>query len=715
ARVNAPLLVTAPPDWYCSSGAMFEIRSQKRGEFDFYDEMMDRGIDEYFQARDENHWYGLMNFGDTPGGRPYSWRNIEYDCQHGLFTQYFRTGDRRFFIAGEQAARHNADVDVVHHAAGQKCGPGGPRRVGEAWVHSMGHTGGYYPYDYKGMTVYSSGYCENEGHMWNQGNLEYWMLTGDEQVHRSAMQLGDWLAGPDTVDFGYGNARVPGWMGIIAMSTYFATCDDYYLNAMRLIYEEVQDKGDKKYGLWVHKLGGGHCRCEVKHYGEAGFMAGVLMTALKYFYYATGDEEVARRIVKIADFITDTMWVPERNAFRYTSCPKTGASPILTMITANGQAFAANYAHDEKLMQIMRGAFIEGLMQFERRGAGAQIMYGLPICSAPMAMYEIGRFPGPSLRERIYAAHNAALNPAARPTPGLIPNPDFEETGDGWRTRRDLVYERTDEVAHTGRWSARASGHIQDQGEYLVTWYSCGPPWEIQSLQPGGKYRIQLWLRVDHIGEGIPAPTPRVAFRSHNKTRGNVNLTAYDLSRLKQWQMLEAEFEVPEGTDAIYIAVSTMTKQPQDDVLMYLDDIAIVPADTPRRDVYVYPAASGEEAALSGDLTLTTDEFHKAWQAVSSPKGGGGSAVFTLNVPIADDYRFFLRAKAPKADATVSVSVDGRQVGTFDINRTLNYRWLELSELLHLEAGAHEVTVTWPKGSVAVVQKLCLTNEPRIE
>lgn len=711
ARVNAPLLVSAPPRWYCDSGALHGIASSKPGESALWDEIMAQGIDDYFATQDANRWYGLMNFGDCPGGRSYSWANIEYDRQHGLFTQYFRTGDRRFFVAGEQCARHNADVDIVHHAAGQVAGPGGPRRVGQAWVHCMGHTGGYYPHNYLNMDLYASGYCENEGHMWAQGNWEYWLLTGDEQVRRAAQQLADWACGPDTVNFDYGNARVPGWMGIIAMSSYFATEDEYYLNGMRLMYETVQKMGDEKYGLWIHQLGGGHCDCDPPHYGEAGFMAGVLMTALKYLYLATGDDEVAQRIVKIAHFIVDTMWVPETGEFRYTSCPKTAKGALLMTLMANGMAFAANYADDDHLRAIVREGLARAILAVEGGGAGRQIAYGLPIASMPMALYEVGRFPGPSLAPYLEALRSVGASPAARPVPALVPNPDFEQTGDGWRTRPELSYEIQGEVVHTGRAAARAAGLIENQGEYLVTWYDCGPPWEIQSLVPGQRYRAQLWLRVDRVGAGVPAPTPRVAFRSHNRTRSSVDLSAYDMSRVGQWQLLEGEFTVPEGTESIYIAVSTKTAVRQEDVLMYLDDIAIVPASAPRREVYVYAVGSAQGAALSGALALAQDELNRTWQTITSPEGRSGAASFTITTPLADQYRVVLCAKSPEQPSQLRVAVDGRDVGQVQLEGSLGYQWLALEGLVELGAGAHELTVTWPAGCKAVVHKVCLTNE----
>ncbi|NOZ21012.1 MAG: hypothetical protein GXP25_07975 [Planctomycetes bacterium] len=712
ARVNSPLLVTANPKWYCKSGALFGIASDDPKEFAMYDKIMSDGIDQYFDLRKARHWYGLMNFGDTEGGRSHSWRNIEYDTPHGLFTQYFRTGDRRFFVAAEQASRHNADVDVVHYAAGQVAGPGPGRRVGQAWVHCMGHTGGYYPYNHLGMTLYATGYCTNRGHMWNQGNLEYYFLTGDRQVHRSAMQLGGWVCGWNTTEFSYGNARVPGWMGIIAMSTYFATYDEFYLNGMRLMYEEVKAKGDPKYGLWIHKLGGGHCRCQEKHHGEAGFMAGVLMTALKYFYLATGDREVAERIVKIANYLVDHMWVPEEGAFHYTTCPNTGVSPILSLIEANGLAFAANYSHDKRLMDVTREAFINGLIAFKKGGPGNGICYGLPICSAPMAMYEISKFPGPKLNEVYDLMERAALNPARRPVPALMPNPDFEEDTRGWTVRGDLKLSRNTDAPHTGRASAMASGEIKGQNEYFVTRYACGPPWEITWLERGKTYRMQLWLRVDRIGEGVPGPRPRVAMRAKGRTQGAFYTNRYDLTGRGAWQLLQTEFTVPDYYDALYIAVSTDSREEQKDVLMYMDDVTIVPVNTPKRETYVYPACYATDAKLTGGLALVDDKMQRGWKAVGSPKGRAGTARFPVEIPLSDTYRIFARAKSPEGEAALEVTVDGKPAGTFRIAKSATYNWLELSGVcLSFEAGRHVVSFSFGAGQSVVLQKICLTNE----
>jgi len=570
------------------------------------------------------------------------------------------------------------------------------------------------------MGLYATGYCTNRGHMWNQGNLEYYLLTGDRQVHRSAMQLADWVCGWNVIDFSYGNARVPGWMGIIAMATYFATYDEYYLNGMRLMYQEVCEKGDEKHGLWIHKLGGGHCRCEQKHDGEAGFMAGVLMTALKYFYLATGDREVAERIVKIARYQVDCLYEPSKGAFRYTSCPKTGVSPILTLIMANGLGFAANYSGDQRLARVTREAFVNGLIAFQQRGPGSGICYGLPICSAAMAMHEIARLPGPALSERYETMVAAALNPARRAVPALVPNPDFEEHTDGWVVRGALKLSRSTDVAHSGRASAMATGGFKGQNEYFVTRYECRPPWEITWLERGKAYRLQLWLRVDKIGPGVPGPRPRITMRSRGRSRHGFYTNRYNLSQLGTWQLLQVDFTVPDYYDALYIAVSTDSKAEQKDILMYLDDVTIVPVGTPRRDTYVYPASDATEAELSGGLKLVTDSMQRDWQTIVSPNGEPGAARFTIDAPYADSYRLLARVKSPQGAASLAVSIDGTRAGILPIDRSTNYKWVRLapstgSGATELARGKHTVTVAFPDGAGPAVQKVCLTNEAPLQ
>ncbi len=719
-RVNEPLLVKASPDWYLGSGALPGLTAQNAPDFPAYDEMLRDDADGYLALREENDWYGLMNFGDWWGERGGNWGNIEYDLQNAMLTQYFRTADKRFFDIAEQAARHNADVDVVHFAAGQKAGPGSARRVGQAWVHCMGHTGGYYPHDYMGMSIYAQGYAENEGHMWNQGNFAYWLLTGDEQVHRAALQLGDWLAGPDTIDFGYGNARVPGWMGIIAMSSYFATEDPYYLNAMHLIYEEVQEKGDPQAGLWVHKLSPGHCNCEVPHYGEAGFMAGVLMTSLKYYYLATGDEEIAQRINNIAHWLVENLYEPKSGNFRYTACPKTSIASTSPLIMANGLAFAANVSRDRNLMRVAQETFLRGMIASSTSASGKSLAY--TTCSAPFALDEMARFSGPSLAEDYARNAEAARDTTRGNLPSIVPNPDFEQNTDGWVARPGLKLTHNTEIHHSGSGAARISGRSNKQNEYIVTRYSTGPPWEILTLKPGEKMRLLLWLRIDQISEGAPAPTAHLSTRSKGRTRQSFRTGPYDLTRLGEWQLLQTEFTVPAATDAAYIAVATRTKEPVEATL-YLDDVNVVPADTPtQRDTYLWSLVKAKDAKRGGAAELMEENLLDGWKVLATEKSAKtGTATFTVTVPDSASYPIRLQVRNPDNDsdeagsaAPLQVIIDGGEPIKLDVASS-SWKWFSLPAEQTLDAGEHEIEIRFPENSgvqlhSALVGGLALEN-----
>ena len=60
------------------------------------------------------------------------------------------------------------------------------------WLHSVGHTGGYYenapwPID----RVYQTGYSINFGHVWVSGDLDYYHLTGDRRAREVAIEIAD--------------------------------------------------------------------------------------------------------------------------------------------------------------------------------------------------------------------------------------------------------------------------------------------------------------------------------------------------------------------------------------------------------------------------------------------------------------------------------------------------------------------------------------------
>ncbi|MGE5531507.1 MAG: carbohydrate binding domain-containing protein, partial [Bacteroidota bacterium] len=492
--------------------------------------------------------------------------------------------------------------------------------------------------------------------------------------------------------------------------------DPYYLNAADIMLTKVHEKAQAtrpEYGLLFHVLPPGHCDCVgEKHSGEAGFMAGVLMTAMKRFYEETGREQVADDIVGIAHFVRDTLWEPQERNFRYTSCPKTTISSTSGGIIDEGLAFAANRTNDEELREIVRATFAASMMGLKASGGGGKSA-GYLIHSMPAAMVEIDKFSGPSFDLAYEALLKESRSPALASLPTIMPNPDFEEGVTGWNCRTGFKVEPSTDVFHGGRMAARVSGTGKGQNEYLVTRYECGPPWEIMSLQPGKKYRLSAWLRVDEITPGTPAPNLRCAMRGNGRTRDAFQTTAYDLGKLGTWQRLTADFTAPDYTTSAYVAVNMNTKE-QVAVVMYVDDINLTSADAAEISQYSYPSLSADKAELGAGLTLTKHRLTPQWQMLTRSGAQAGQAVFPITVEVAGDYAIFARGRG-KGNA--QLTCDGKPAGALQATEE-NWQWLRAQQasgqpvMVHLEAGNHKIGLLLPQADNRLsVQKIVLSND----
>ncbi|MEN6402694.1 MAG: carbohydrate binding domain-containing protein [Armatimonadia bacterium] len=702
--------MTCQPAYYEQVQTAGHNLSTRPADFAMFDQILSTGIDSYLKQRDLDREYGLMNYGDWWGERRLNWGNIEYDLQVGMLQEYLRTGDLRFLYMGEASSRHNTEIDTIHWAPEPTRPPNQSYEPfpGEVWVHCMGHTGGYYPRNYKDMEVYSLGYATNRGHMWVGGNFLYGMLSGDPLVLDSARLSADWMSGPNCNNFDFGNAREPGWMGMAVMSAYRATRDPFYLNAADIMFTKVHEKAQAtkpEYGLYYHILPSGHCDCpaDQKHYGEAGFMAGVLMSSMKRFYEETGREQVADDIVGIAKLIVDTMWVPEENSFRYTSCPKTTVSSSSGGIIDEGLAFAANRTNNEELREIVRLSFANAMLALQSTGGGGKSA-GYLLHSMPGAITEIGKFPGPSFAEYYQRQLREAQSPALATLPSLMPNPDFEEGINGWVPRTGFRLEPVSDITHSGHGAVRISGSGKLQNEYMVTRYACGPPWEIMGLQPGQKYRLSAWIRVDEITPGTPAVNLRCAIRDRGQTRDAYATTSYDLSKPGTWQRLTCEFTAPAYTTSAYVAINMNTKETVN-IIMYADDLTLTSASVPEPSAVVYNAATAEQATLAGGARLTAAKSGPKWQMATGP----GTATFKAAAPEGPSA-LWLRARNDGPDARLSLG----SMGIAEIPEG-PWQWIKVTrdgQPVTINAtGDQTIAVTLPSGSKVGVQKIVLTND----
>jgi len=360
--LDRPLFATAPPGWYAESSAFGEIAvaDPKRAVVQDYDKKVSETLDVYLKNRDKIREYGVFNFGDWWGERIINWGNIEYDTQHAFLLQFVRSGDLRFLQAGDEAETHNRDVDTVHYHTRAE-------RIGCAYSHCIGHVGDYLaksPLPGKDQGTARGGFSVS--HTWCEGHMDHYFLTGDRRSYETAIKIADHYGIYRFVNnYDFSNCRDSGWHLILTMAVYRATGDPFYLNAARIIVERVLERQTPKPkfntagGGWRRMMVPGHCLCEPAHYGNAGFMVGVLLTGLKWYHLETADPRVAQSIIMGANFLADDMWVEEIGGFRYTSCPVSSKGPWSNFLHFDGIGYAyrlsQNAGHpDAKLAHVLR-------------------------------------------------------------------------------------------------------------------------------------------------------------------------------------------------------------------------------------------------------------------------------------------------------------------------------------------------------------------------
>jgi len=376
-----PLLATCEPAYVCATKAAGEFPPADPKKYAGYDDALDRALQGHLKRRDRVREYGILNYGDWYGERGVNWGNLEYDLAHGLFLQYLRTGERRWFLRAEQAARHHIDVDVVHATnplVKNVWGP--PPRVGDIWLHSLGHTGGYYenvplPLD----RAYQRGYSVNFGHVWVSGDLDYYHLTGDRLARDVSIQIADAMASHMPTRYGT-HIRTLGWPMILVLDAYAATGDEKYLLAAKRNWEVLKKNIDWQKG-WVVRLAKGHCLHEDRRCnGNVPFMEGLTLCALARYHRITKDPDVLRAISVGIDQMIRECWQEEAGTFSYTACPLSSRTPyVLFVLSAEAMAYEAKLTGNREHLRVLR----KGLRASIRNGSDfgkslAQLIFFTP-------------------------------------------------------------------------------------------------------------------------------------------------------------------------------------------------------------------------------------------------------------------------------------------------------------------------------------------------
>lgn len=403
-----PLLARCEPAYVGGTQAAGDFPPADPKKFAGYDAWFDRAFVAHLERRDRVREYGMLNYGDWFGERAVNWGNLEYDLAHGLFLQYLRTGDRRLFSRGAQASRHHIDVDVIHAINPLLKNPFGlPPKVGEIWLHSLNHTGGYFANAPLPVNMtYQMGHSANYGHVWISGDLDYYHLTGDRRARDVALMVADMMAGNMTGKLST-HIRTLGWPMVLVLAAYESTGDPRYLEAAKQNWEVLQKSQDPQRG-WVVELAPGHClhppgatqaeqttkfrdqRC----HGNVPFMVGLTLSALARYHRITGEPDVLKAITVGIDQMIRECWLEDAKTFRYTACPLSRKDFYsLFMLGAEAIAYEARLTGNREHQRILREGFRTAIPkgEVEDMGAGITDGKGLGILTffAPHALHQL--------------------------------------------------------------------------------------------------------------------------------------------------------------------------------------------------------------------------------------------------------------------------------------------------------------------------------------
>jgi hypothetical protein len=408
---NTPLVPSADPAQACIGGVWGYIApagSPGMAEYDNWAEnLFDNGYCHSIKAQRD---YGQMNWGDWFGERQCNWGNHEYDTAKQVLMQFARTGDPKYFYVGDTAARHTSEVDVIqfinddlkqHIISYSGRNSTYPIRPGMVHQHCVGHVSGFYSVERirelyvslrigSGPNPYLCLSPYNLGHIWTQGMVYNYFLTGDPWMKETVEKIGDNLA--DLVEqrkfnFATGShvGRVNGWTMLAIAGAYELDFDERYRKAMKLLADDALSSQDQKTGGWLWKLPTGHCNCETKHVGEAGFISSVRVNGLSRYYQLSGDQRIPEVIRRAVTHINNDTWLEQYSDWRYTSCPKT--NPIgQTGVTIAALVNSVRINREPEHLRILRKAWdakFERLLTAPtaRPGLGktySTIMYGSP-------------------------------------------------------------------------------------------------------------------------------------------------------------------------------------------------------------------------------------------------------------------------------------------------------------------------------------------------
>jgi len=209
--VHDRLVPRLSPEWYVQSGAINYLTPRALDDQQEYLDLIDSAIsgkNTFFDRREIIDEYGWRNFGDLyadheavghNGPTPkISHYNNQYDIINGALIEFFRSGDRRWYVLMRDLARHVIDIDLYHTTEDRSEYNGGmfwhtdhyfDARTASHRAFSKSNANPENPSAYGGGPSNEQNYTT--------GLLHYYYLTGDPLAYEAVLNLANWVCRMD--------------------------------------------------------------------------------------------------------------------------------------------------------------------------------------------------------------------------------------------------------------------------------------------------------------------------------------------------------------------------------------------------------------------------------------------------------------------------------------------------------------------------------------
>lgn len=291
ASVLRPLRAVLPTPYYCDTGVFGPLTPNHNPRLKGLYATAAKTL-QNLATKHRN--YGIEDWGDFFSDCCYVrsssklWTNMEWEFGACLVMEFARTGNDTYLQWADEAARHFANIDIIHYSSR-------PSWTGGSYVHT-GDTREGHQVD-----------PPNFAHAgWPQGLLWVYYLCGDESLREAAVGLADYVVrnlppgGPYTSQPRFSmwnNVRQAGNPILTLASVYELTRDSRYLHAIHRLVDYSLRVQDPKLGCWSTPC------YESPAYHRVSPSGGLFYRGLYSYWELTGDKRVEQAFQRLGDFL----------------------------------------------------------------------------------------------------------------------------------------------------------------------------------------------------------------------------------------------------------------------------------------------------------------------------------------------------------------------------------------------------------------------------